>query len=441
MRIHARFFNSKWACVLILLLPALLVSTVLFPSSAQAVECFGLITDTHIGLGKTVDSDMKAALKYLKKQENLVAIINAGDVTNVGGKKEYKKYQSIWKASGISVQHIATVGNHDNATGGYKTWLHRFGYYKYTGNTGMQHFKNIINDGASFNRVVKFKTANVIVIGHGVRSSGGVYPNYCVKWLNKKLKETVRSGKMAIVVTHYAPWHGVDDRFKLIPKNLRRIYGVCQSYPNVIYVCGHEHRFEQDKKHFKAHYTYETYSKAKKTRYKRAGINTSKVKYPVHLLCLNAVSRNKGVYSHHPKYNRYTWAYLLKSTSSGKLKFIEYNATKGKTARSTTFKQKKSSSIISMKAPASVSDVEVKVWFSDNGTYSGVKSGSTVRIKNGKSKKIKGIPQGVLVKVEVKTAISGYKTPKKQAFEMTKKASKISFTYKKKELKLRGSSL
>ena len=423
------------------MLPALFASAFLFPSNALADECFGLITDTHIGLGKSVDSDLKAALKYLKKQKNLVAVINAGDVTNVGGQKEYKRYRSIWKSSGISALHIATVGNHDNAIGGYKTWLHRFGYYKYTGNTGLQHFKDILNEGGNHNRVVKFKTANVIVIGHGVRISGGVYPRYCVTWLDKKLKETVRSGKMAIVVTHYAPWHGTDEHFKLIPKNLHKIYGICQSYPNVIYACGHEHKFEQDKKHFKAHYTYETYPKAVKTKHKRAGIDTSKVKYPVHLLCLNAVSRNRGVYSRHPKYNRYTWAYLLKSTTSGKLKFTEYNVTKGKTARTTTFKQEKSSDTISVKATTSASSVEVKVWFSDKGTYSGVKSGSTVRIANGKSKKITGIPQGVLVKVRAETSIPGYKTPDDQVLEMTKKASKMSFVYKKEELKLKASNL
>ena len=436
-----RGVNIKWACVLVLLVTALHASVFLGPSKALADECFGLITDTHIGLGATVESDLKKALSYIKGQENLEAVIHVGDVTNVGGLKEYKKYAAIWKSSSISVPHIATVGNHDNAIGGYQVWLHRFGYYRYSKNTGLKYFKNIINKGAKYNRIIKFDTVNVIVVGHGVRSGGGVYPRYCVKWLDEKLKETVRSGKMALVITHYAPWHGVDNKFKVIPKNLRKIYGVCQSYPNVIYACGHEHRFEQDRKHFKAHYTYRTYSKAEQTRFKRVGIDTSKVKYPVHLLCLNAVSRIKGVYNHHRNRYRFTWAYLLKTSDNGKLKFVQYNVTNRETARTTTFKQKTSSNTISVKAPASVRSIEVKVWFSDNGTYSGIKSGSIVRVANGKSKKIRGIPQGVLVKVAAQTSISGYKTPDAKALEMTKKASKMSFSYKKKGLKLRGSSL
>ena len=59
-------------------------------------------------------------------------------------------------------------------------------------------------------------------IGQGVGQKGGVLTGKMVKWLDKQLKATVRSGKMALVVCHYAPWQSTDDAYTDAIKNMDR---------------------------------------------------------------------------------------------------------------------------------------------------------------------------------------------------------------------------
>ena len=398
-------------------------------AASPVKETFALISDTHIGAGTTVESDFKLALKNAKKMSNLVAVINAGDVTNVGGEKEYKRYLSLWKESKISAAMIQVVGNHDNAAGGYQKWLTKRGYKGYTKDTGVNLFKKILNNG-QVNTVTEFNNANVIAFGQGEKQSGGVYPDATVSWLEKQVRAAQRAGKMAIVVTHYAPWHGTDDQFKRIPKNLDRIVSICQSYPNVIYVCGHEHQYEQDKVHFKAHYTYETHKEAAKFHYKRTGINTSSSKYPIHLLCLNSTSRVKGVDSTTPYKGRYVWLYGLTVGDDGNISFVQHNLSKN-TKKTTKFTQMKSDVKVKVSNTGTTEPVRIKIRFSDKKAHDGVKDGAVVKLTPSKTLTIRSIPAGVLV--GAKALDDCYAKDKPEGFtyaEAGKSARTITVAYK-----------
>ena len=83
------------------------------------------------------------------------------------------------------------MGNHDDATGGYQKWLHKAGFYGYTKTTGSKLFRSILNDGV-YNNVTELENANIITIGRGIGSSGGVFPASSVSWLNKQLKALLK---------------------------------------------------------------------------------------------------------------------------------------------------------------------------------------------------------------------------------------------------------
>ena len=399
---------------------------------AKDAETYAFITDTHIGAGKSAETDLSKAFAYAKKQDNLAVVINCGDVTDTGGKSEYQKYLSLWNKSKLDVPRIQVMGNHDDATGGYQKWLHQAGFYGYTKRTGTKLFKSILNDGKS-NTVTKFQNANVITIGQGIGSKGGVFPKSSVKWLDKQLKSTIRSGKIAIVVCHYAPWHGTDDKFKRIPANFHKIVGVCQSYPNVIYVCGHEHVFEQYPQYFVGHYKKYTYKKATANPYKRSGIDASKAKYKMNLLCLNSVSRVHGFHVGKADPDRDSFVHTLAFDGNGNVTFDIYDQTKKKHTQTNTFKQNKNSVKIKVDVPkkaAFAGTVKVKVSFSDKATHDGIASGSTIEVVPGKTFTISGIPSGVLVSASCTTGIDGCKKPSKQSVELGLKASKMNFSYK-----------
>ena len=424
--------RAALAISLYILACAILTVGAIPPSTAHAEsECFAMITDTHIGVSPSTSADLKKALRYIKPQKNLAAVVHCGDVTDVGGEAEYAKYARIWRKSRIKAAAVYTFGNHDNAAKGYQNWLHRAGYYGYDKTTGASLFRRYLNGGRPLNTVTKFKTANVIAIGGYVGQRGGVYPWQSVRWLDRQLKATVRAGKVAIVATHYAPWHGLDDAFRQRPANQMAIYGVCQSYPNVVFACGHEHRFEQDPTHFRSHYSYGTYAEAARTPFRRTGIDTQSVRYKVHLLCLNAVSRVRGCVRGRIAPERSSWAYLLKVTGSGRITFAERNLTARRTERKTAFEQETSSALITLSGLPAGEEAAVKVRFSDGGSHGGIASGETVRLKAGKGLRITGIPQGVLVVARVKKVPAGYTAPEIQRVEVSKRTARMAFAFER----------
>ena len=412
-------------------LGAAMLSVPLSPQIAWAgTDTYAFITDTHIGAGTSTPVDTAKAFSYIKKQKNLKAVVHCGDITDVGGEKEYRKYLDLWNKSGLKVARIQTMGNHDNATGGYQKWLHKAGYYGYTKNTGINFFKKLLN-GGKIKTVTEFPKADIITISGPVKQKGGVFPASTLTWLDKHLKSTVRSGKMAIVVCHYAPWHGTDDKFKRIPKRFHEVVGICQSYPNVIYVCGHEHLFEQDTVYFSKHCQKYTYSKAVRNTIKRNGIDASKSNYPMNLLCLNSVSRIYGFQGKKVVPERKSWVYTLSLKDGGGIDFATYNQTDQKKMVE-SFKQDKTSVSITVNLPKKVQsqEVSVKVSFSDKAAHSGIASGSVVKMTPGKALKIDGIPAGVLVTANPVTDIEGCSKPEKQQLELGLKAGKMALSYK-----------
>ena len=419
------------------------------PQSALATpETYVFLTDTHIGAGASAETDTASAFTYAKnyaasyekktkKKTSLAAVVNCGDITDAGGEAQYRKYLELWKKSGLSVPRIQVMGNHDNATGGYETWLRTYKLYGYDGMTGVNHFKKILN-GGKLNTVTQLGKADIITIGGGVKNKvKGVFTPAMVKELNSQLQTATRKGKMAIVVCHYAPWHGTDDQCSKIPEYFDEILGVCHSYPNVIYVCGHEHVFENEK-HFKDqveskhYYSYTTPgNKMTENSIVRDGFKKGTT-YPINLLCLNSISRIHGFHGGNADSKRSSFVYAVTIDDAGTVTFETYNQTKKKTS-SETFKKTTGSVSVGVSLPkaSKAKSVSVKVVFSDGGTYGGVKSGSTISVGRDKKKTISGIPSGVLVTATPTTGVSGCKTPAAKKAEVSTAGKTVTFTYSK----------
>lgn len=403
------------------------------PQAAYAdSETYVLITDTHIGAGKSAEEDTASAFAYAKEQENLAAVINCGDITDVGGEQEYERYRGLWRESGLKVPRIQVMGNHDNATGGYKKWLEKAGYGDrgYTAQTGIELFEKILN-GGRLNTVTRFKNADVITVGGGVIKKDGVYSDEMVYELNAELLSAVRAGKMAIVVTHYAPWHGVDAKFKRIPTNQDKILGVCQSYPNVVYACGHEHVFEDETEHYVGqHYSEYTAPNATGSTLPRVGADVSAVEYPLNLLCLNSISRIHGFRGADPDPERTSHVYTLEIDDDGNAVFSTYNQTTGKSEKTASFTQRVSSVSIAAKVPEGRAEsVSARISFSDGKSYGGIQSGDVVEMDIGQDLVIDGIPAGVLVTAIPYTVFDDCRAPEIQRVESGAGEGKVVLEY------------
>ena len=426
--IHRYFFSSRILFMFFVIFVITILTTLGFslPAFAKS-ETFACITDTHIGLNEQNASDTAAIFAYAKKQKDLVAVVHAGDITNLGGKAEYEKYKHLYKKSKLKATMIQAIGNHDNASGGNKTWLKKGGYKKYTKLTGVNYFKKILN-GGKITTVHYFSHANVITIGQGFRqTSEGVFPESMISWLDQQLKATHRAGKFAVVVCHYPPTNAVNPK-KYNDSRMPRVIGVCQSYPNVIYICGHNHDYPKSRE-YNASYKLKT---AKVSPYTREGINSAQASYPITLLGLDSVSRIKGVFGKKIQKDKAAMAEFMTFKDNGSVSVVKRNMTKKKNAFKKTFKKKTSSITVaaeSATAGTTGAQISYKIDFSDKKSYGGVKSGGTFSLSLGQSKAFKSIPSGVLVTVTPVSATTGWKLAPKQEKEVTTSNTTITFIH------------
>jgi len=256
----------------------------------------------------------------------------------------------------------------------------------------------------------KFSNANVITFG-GVRASGSpVVTESTLVQLNRRLLKTVRQGKIAIVICHY-PYNST-------VLNMRaQLMGVLRSFPNVIYVSGHRHRYAASQQ---CHIVQPPYSK---TRYSRTGADRSHV-YPFVSVGVDACSTYRGGGTIH--------ADSLSVFDSGAIRLKKWNVSTNRMDAAWLLRQMRSSVSIrcagrssSGASKTSTSAFRFKVTFSDGGMYSGVKSGSTFSLKAGARKKFTNIPAGVLVKVKAVKVPYGWSKPPARAVEVTDSAQTL----------------
>ena len=382
-------FPLRVAAYLLPMLPIILGALSCTPYAAFAsTDVFAVVTDTHIGTTPENDANTIAAMNRASQMKGISAFINCGDVTNLGVEEEYWRYLYMYNQSGLEVPMIQTIGNHDNAVGGNPKWLEPGGYVGYDADTGVDFFVNILN-GGELNTVHHFKNSDVITIGQGCKQKGGIYPKDMLKWLDKQLKKTIRKGKVAVVVSHYAPWHTLNKQGSE-PANIEEMFGICQSYPNVIYLCGHGHTYGKELR-----YQSYIYDKAETTSYKREGVDTSKVKYPVNLCCLNAVSRISGFFGTEMKSERNSNFYVLAIDDKGKATLVEEDLTHEKITEEIDFPIETSDIVLSFEDVPKGTISHVSVSFSDGKSYS-FSDGLPYLGRGGDRVVLRRVPKGVL---------------------------------------------
>ena len=390
-RVSARIaFAVALAFALALLLACLV------PSRAFAAdERYLLLADTHLGLPNgTAYGDTEKALSWAAGIDNLAAVCVAGDLTDRGAAASYSDWEYLCDTIVPDAVRIQALGDHDTGKGG----IYLEDDPKLTTLNGLRHFLRI-NDGKlmSFH---EFDNANIVTIG-GVRDAGwAVVTDGMISTLNSCLKKTARQGKMAIVVCHYPHSSSVlDQRVKLM--------GGLRSYPNVIYVSGHRHRYSFVRQ------CDLIAPVATTTPFVRAGFDRNK-RYSIYTIGVNACSSSRS--------NDYVYADLLQTTDAGAVTLGKWNVSLNKLDCAWSFHQAKSSVIVKCAALGAARSRDIsftyKVTFSDGGTYGGVKSGSTFKLALGAKKSFGSIPAGVLVNIKPVGSQTGWSRPSAKSIEV-----------------------
>ena len=414
-----RTCNYRW---LLVFAAAFLVMTLSFVAPVQAIaasEDFVLLADTHLGQPfKPSYKETRDALYWASEFDNLKAVCVAGDLTDRGSPVSYSEWEYLCDSILDGAAHIQALGDHDTGKNGAYLEAGR----SLTAAHGYKYFKQI--NGGSATSFTQFETANVMTIG-GVRARGyHVITNSMLKQLNKRLLKTARQGKMAIVVCHYPYYDGaLNMRLKLM--------SILRSYPNVIYVSGHKHRYSTKRQ------CQQVKPSCGQTPYTRSGFS-AKTQYAFRSIGVDACSAYRAG-------NGISYADLLSISSNGRLTLKKWNLTKDRVERKWAFRQTKSSvtvkSVPTTDGYPKDTAVEYRIVFSDGKAYGGVKSGDSFTLKVGKAKKFSGIPAGVLVTVKQVSTPKGWTTPKAKNVEVGKSARMINMKTGHSSSKLRAASL
>ena len=379
------------------------IAAQMLPGQAEVAfaktETFALLADTHLGLpGNPVYNDVEKALLWAANQPKLCAVCDTGDVTDRGDAVAFSEWEFLCDSITGKVARIQALGDHDTGKNGEYLSVDR----TLTVANGLRHFKEV--NGGTVMSFRTFSNANVITFG-GVRASGSpVVTESMLAQLNRRLLKTVRQGKIAIVICHY-PYNSA------VLNMHAQLMGVLRSFPNVIYVSGHRHRYAASQQ---CRIVQPAYSK---TRYSRTGADRSHV-YPFVSVGVDACSTYRGGGTIH--------ADSLSVFDSGAIRLKKWNVSTNRMDATWLLRQTRSS--VSVRcvgrsstgaSKASTSAFRFRITFSDGGTYSGVKSGSTFSLKAGARKQFTNIPAGVLVKVETVKVPRGWSKPPARAVEVT----------------------
>lgn len=405
---------------------ALLFAAIMLVVPAQAfagTDNFAVLADPHVrGEGDdglvTNNADALRAFKWASKVSGLDAVIVAGDLTDRGYSDDFITYNSLWQKTQLSVPRIQVIGNHDTNHGGAFSGL--------SVGSCAASFKSINN--GKINDYREFENANVMTISGPYRAGGnGVYTKAMLKTLNANLKKTVRQGKMAIVVSHYP--------YRTTFPNYKRLLSILKSYPNVIFISGHRHYNSASHWMKKVKPKELTKMRVKATPYKRTGIKAKKVAYTFKSLAVDSVARNHDVGGGFWQSAGQSIGCSLSVSSNGKIVYKRYSMKSGKCLKTWRTKQTKGSIRVKSVSMTKKKNATLiyRVTFSDGKAHGGIKSGGTFALKTGKSKKISGIPAGVLVSVQCVDGPAGWSKAKKAKIEVTNKTRNvvIKHTYKK----------
>ena len=396
-----------WLPTALALALALLIAGLLAPAraayAATASESFALLADTHLGQPyQTTYEEAEEALYWASEYDDLAAVCVAGDLTDRGDPEAYSEWEFLCDSILDEASRIQALGDHDTGKNGEYLKVDS----SLTVANGSRCFKEI--NGGALTSFSEFRYANVMTIG-AIRASGhAVITNKMLAQLNARLRKTARQGKMAIVICHY-PYDSsvLNKRAKLM--------GILRSYPNVIYVSGHKHTYSSSAQCKLAKPSCTT------TPYLRAGCNKA-TKYAIRSIGVNACSAYRSG-------NGNSYADMLTISQDGKVALQKWNLTKGRVDKKWAFKQLKSSvtvrNVPSGAGYSKKAKFTYKITFSDGKTHGGLKSGSTFALTAGKSKKLSGIPAGVLVSVKLVKAPSGWSKGSAKSIEVAGKAQKL----------------
>lgn len=398
---HNRSMNTLHAPAILCAAFALAVLSLCAPFACvdcawAKTETVAVLADTHLGLPDQPSyEETENALAWASELPQLKAVVVAGDLTDRGDPISYSEWEYLYESIIGGQLPAVALGDHDTGKNGIYLGANR----TLTVANGLRYFKDI--NGGTITTFRKYENFNIMTVG-GIRARGhSVITPSMLQELDARLKSTVRSGKIAVVVCHY-PYNSGALNMRL------RFMGVLRSYPNVIYVSGHRHRYTG------ASRCHSVAPACATTAYSRAG-HKKPVKFAFTSVGVNACSSYRS--------RDYSYADTLNVTDAGRVRVEKWNLSKGKIDRIWSFKQVKSSIAVQLPAKAAQlaeqGDFTCEVTFSDGGTYSGMRSGSSFKLSANTSKTFSNIPAGVLVTVQVTDAPAPWTTQGVKSLEVS----------------------
>jgi len=405
----------------LLLVLACALSLTAPPAALAQSDVFAVLADTHVRFqGDDLliknNADTMRAFRWASGLKGLDGVIVAGDIADRGFAGDFQAYDLLWQRTKLTVPRIQCMGNHDTNNGGALSGLN---VKKCTA-----EFKKI--NGGKTTSFQEFDNANVITLGGPYTRSGkNVYSNYQLKQLDKRLLQTARQGKMAVVVCHY-PYNTA------LPKR-NKMLAILESYPNVIFISGHVHYFLPSQWFQRVHP-----STSATTPFKRSGINAKKASYSFVSIGADSVTRNHSVGGTW-KSKGQTIGQWLRITNGGKVRYQRYDLKTGAKLKAWTATQLTGTVKVTAKSATAgkKGKMTYQVVFSDGKAHGGLESGATFKLKTGKSRAFKHIPAGVLVTVKCVDAPAGWSTPNRLRVEVTGETQTLvlKHVYKKPKIK------
>lgn len=368
------FGAGALACCLFAL-TALLSALPVCPARAYASsETYLLLADTHLGQpGQANYEEVEDALLWAGEFDNLRAVAVAGDLTDRGAEAAYSEWEFLCESIlGPGVARMQAMGDHDTGHDG----LYLPSDSSLTVENCLAQFRDI--NGGALTSYAEFEHANIMTVG-GVWAAGhATITASMLKELNSRLKKTARQGKMAVVVCHYPYYY-----YALSMRS--KLQGILRSYPNVIFVSGHLHKYSSRAS------CQRVAPACQRTPFSRAGYSKS-TRYSFTSVGVNALSSTRS--------GGDCYADTLQVNDSGRIVVRKWNLSEERVERVWRLKQAKSS--VTVKAGSSAGargSFTYRVVFSDGGRYGKVKSGGTFTLKAGAQKRFSNVPAGVLVTV------------------------------------------
>lgn len=208
------------------------------PTDEKPIYSFAVVSDTHLPDKDSAEENFRSLFKDIAGSEiSLDAFLHAGDLADLGIKKEYDRFYGVLDSEKHSLKIILSMGNHDVRVR-FKANLKRF-------SIKINEYLGIDTHGKNYYSYKTDKCKFIVLGSEKLQTEMTFLSEAQLSFLDSELLDAEKNAIPSFVLCHQplAETHGLPEFWKTgdVGKQNDALRKILEKHKNVFYINGHLH--------------------------------------------------------------------------------------------------------------------------------------------------------------------------------------------------------